>query len=323
MITQTALGSVEYDVQGTGTPVVVLHGSPGGIDAARLMARILPTDRFRAILLSRAGYLSTPLEGREGIDGQADLVAALLDALGIDRAGVYSWSGGGPSGYRLAVRHPDRVTAIVANAAVSHDYHLPPQDLPTRLMMGTAPGRWLMRLLAAHQPEQYVKGELAGEGDLTPDELTARVEQVLADPDARSFALDLGPTAMPDGHRKPGYDNDLAQFAAITSLELERITAPTLVVQGTADADLPPEHSEFAARTLPNAELLTLDRGTHLALYVHPDRATAQARVAAFLQSNSRPRVDTSPSQPFGHRFQPTTMSPHDLHKIVIDRLAP
>jgi len=290
MITQTALGPVDYDVQGTGTPVVVLHGSPGGIDAARLMARILPADRFRAILLSRPGYLDTPLAGRQSIDAQADLVAALLDTLGIDRAGVYTWSGGGPAGYRLAVRHPGRVTAVVANAAVSHEYHLPAQDLPTRLMMGTAPGQWLMRLLAAHQPEQYVKGELAGEGDLTPDELTARVEQVLADPDARSFALDVGPASMPDKHRKAGYDNDLARFATITSLELEKIAAPTLVVQGTADVDLPPEHSTFAATTVPGAELLTLDRGTHLALYLHPDRAAAQARIADFLlRPNSHP----------------------------------
>jgi pimeloyl-ACP methyl ester carboxylesterase len=284
MIIQTALGPVDHEVQGTGTPVVVLHGSPGGIDAARLMARILPPERFRAILLSRPGYLDTPLDGRESIDAQADLVAAVLDELGTDRAAVYSWSGGGPAGYRLAVRHPERVTAIVANAAVSHSYVLPDQDLPTRLMVNTAPGQWLMRLLAAHQPEEYIKGELAGEGDLTPDELTARVAQVLADPDARSFALDLGPTSMPDKHRKRGYDNDLAHFAAITSLELEKITAPTLVVQGTADADLPPEHSTRAADTIPGAELLTIERGTHLALYVHPDRAKAQTRALEFLQ---------------------------------------
>lgn len=283
MIAQTTLGPVDYDIQGTGAPVVVLHGSPGGIDAARLMARILPPDRFRAILLSRPGYLDTPLAGRETIDAQADLVAALLDELGIDRAGVYSWSGGGPAGYRHAVRHPERVTAIVANAAVSQAYTVPEQDLPTRLMTTTAPGQWLMRLIAAHQPAEYVKGELSGEGDLTPEELAARVAQVMADPDARRFALDLGPTSMPDRHRKVGYDNDLAQFAAIDSLELERITAPTLVVQGTADADLPPAQSMFAATTIPGAELLALDRGTHLALYVHPDRAAVQDRVREIL----------------------------------------
>lgn len=280
---ETAFGPVEYAVVGTGTPVVVVHGSPGGIDAAALMARILPRDRVSAILLSRPGYLGTPLDGRATIDQQADLVAALLDHLAIDRAGVYTWSGGGPAGYRVAVRHPERVTALVANAAVSQAYEAPHQDLATRLMFTTAPGQWLLRLIAAHQPEQYVRAELDSEGDLTKEQLDRRVEEVLADPAKRDLALALGPTAVPDAHRRAGYRNDLDQFAAITSLELEKITAPTLVLQGTADSDLPPAQSTFAADTIPGAELLTLDTGTHLALYTHPDAAGAQARVVEFL----------------------------------------
>jgi pimeloyl-ACP methyl ester carboxylesterase len=282
-VVETALGPVECAVVGTGAPVLVVHGSPGGIDAAALMARVLPRDRVRAILLSRPGYLRTPLEGRTTIDEQADLLAALLDHLGVDRAGVYTWSGGGPAGYRLAVRHPGRVTGLVANAAVSQAYHLPDQDLATRLMFTTRPGQWLLRVLAAHQPGRYVEGALAGEGDLTREQLERRVAEVLADPDKRRFVLDLGPTAVPDAHRRAGYRNDLDRFAAITSLELERVTAPTLVVQGTADSDLPPAQSAYAARTVPGAETLTLETGTHLALYTHPEAAGAQARVVEHL----------------------------------------
>lgn len=62
-VAETALGPVEYAVVGHGTPVLVLHGSPGGIDAAALMARILPRDGVAAILLSRPGYLGTPSMG--------------------------------------------------------------------------------------------------------------------------------------------------------------------------------------------------------------------------------------------------------------------
>ena len=169
-------------------------------------------------------------------------MAALLDHLGIARAGVYTWSGGGgPAGYRLAVRHPDRVTAVVANAACSQAYHLPDQEVATRLMFNTAPGQCLLRVLAAHGGKQYIQGVVADEGDLTPDQIAERVDEIFADPAKRQFVTDLGPTALPDGRRRTGYRNDLDQLAAITTLELEKIAAPTLVVQGTADGDLPPE----------------------------------------------------------------------------------
>ncbi|GAA4854695.1 alpha/beta fold hydrolase [Pseudonocardia benzenivorans] len=282
-VAETALGPIEFAVVGTGAPVLVVHGTPGGIDAAELMARILPRDGVSAILLSRPGYLGTPLDGRTTVDAQADLMGALLDHLGIARAGVYTWSGGGPAGYRFAVRHPDRATALVANAACSQAYRLPEQDLATRLMFTTAPGQWLLRVLAAHGGRQYTQGVIADEGDLTPDQVAQRVDEILADPAKQRFVTDLGPTALPDGRRRAGYRNDLDRFAEITSLELERITVPTLVVQGTADADLPPEHGWYAARTIPGAELLSLDTGTHLALYTHPDAAAAQTHVVEFL----------------------------------------
>lgn len=282
-VARTALGPVEYAVVGTGAPVLVVHGTPGGIDAAELMARILPRDGIAAVLLSRPGYLGTPLDGRTTVDEQADLMVALLDHLGIARAGVYTWSGGGPAGYRFAVRHPDRVTALVANAAVSESYHLPAQDTATRLLVNTAPGRRLMKALAAHGGKQYIQGVVASEGDLTADQAARLVEQILDDPAERRFVIDLGPTALPDRKRRTGYANDLDRFAEITTLELERITAPTLVVQGTADGDLPPEHGYLAARTIPGAELLRIESGTHLALYAHPDAAAAQARVVEFL----------------------------------------
>jgi pimeloyl-ACP methyl ester carboxylesterase len=286
-IVDTALGAIEMASVGAGVPVLVVHGSPGGIDAAALMSRFLPREQFRTILVSRPGYLGTPLAGRESIDQQADLLAALLDALGVDRAAVLTWSGGGPAGYRLAARHPSRVRSLVSFAAVSRAYAIPQVGVATRLMFTTSGGRWLMRVLAAHQPEQYIAGALSSEGDLTKEQLAQRVGEVLADPVKRDFVLALGPTAEQGRDRKRGYDNDLEQFARIASLGLESITAPTLVIQGTADSDLPPEHSYYAASTIPGAQLITLDTGTHLALYTHPEAAATQQRVAAFLLAHS------------------------------------
>jgi pimeloyl-ACP methyl ester carboxylesterase len=118
----TSRGDVEVVRVGTGPPVMVIHGTPGGADSSAAMGRFLVDDGFEVIAPSRPGYLGTPLDGRRSIDDQADLLATLLDALGVERAGLLTWSGGGPSGYRLAVRHPDRVCALVAFAGVSQSY---------------------------------------------------------------------------------------------------------------------------------------------------------------------------------------------------------
>ncbi|MDM0022842.1 alpha/beta fold hydrolase [Variovorax saccharolyticus] len=286
-IARTPLGPIEYAVVGEGIPVLVIHGSPGGIDAAELMARFLPKGQFKAILVSRPGYLRTPLGGRLTIDQQADLLAALLDQLGIARTAVYTWSGGGPAGYRLAVRHPGKLMSLVAFAAVSQAYHDASKSAVTRLMFTTSAGRWLMRVLAAHQPRQYIAGALGSEGNLTEAQLAAQVDAVFADDTRRRFILDLGPTAEQGPDRRDGYHNDLEQFGRIESLELERITAPTLIVQGTVDSDLPPEQSYFAAETIPGASLLKLEEGTHLALYTHADCDAAQQQVISFLSAHA------------------------------------
>lgn len=141
-------------------------------------------------------------------------------------------------------------------------------------------------LLAAHQPRQYIAGALSSEGDLTHDQLAEQVAAVFADEVKRQFILDLGPTAEQGRDRRAGYDNDLAQFGRIESLELERITAPTLIIQGTNDSDLPPAQSYFAAETIPGATLLRLEEGTHLALYTNADAEAAQQRVMEFLRTH-------------------------------------
>ena len=283
-IADTPHGPVEYETVGKGAPVLVVHGTPGGYDQGLAMAGVLPPGDFRAILVSRPGYLGTGMDGRESVDEQADLLAALLDAVEVDRAGVLCWSGGGPSSYRLAVRHPERVGSLVALAAVSKRLEQPKEDLPTQLLFSTRPGDWLLRAMAAHAPKQLISSTLASEGDLTKEQLQERLEEVFADEKKRRFVLDLDATVRYGGARKAGFDNDMEQFTAIESLELERIQARCLLVQGSADTDVTPDHSEHAATTIPDAELVSLEAGTHLAFYTHPKSAEIQARALELLR---------------------------------------
>lgn len=276
-IITTALGAVEAEAHGSGTPVIAVHGSPGGIDAALMMVRFLPPGQFRTIVLSRPGYLGTPLDAADtSIDHEADLLAAVLDTLGVDRAGVFAWSGGGPPAYRLAVRHPGRVSSLIQVAAVSSRWVAPPPSLSDRFMFGTNAGQRMIRFLARRAPGQVVDGALAGEGSLRGDELKALTASVMADREQRDAVLAVSTTMSWNGPRKAGWDNDVANYGAIDSLQLDRVRCPVLLVHGDADTDAIPEFSYTAHNTLPDSTLVVMERGTHLAFYAHPEASDVQ-----------------------------------------------
>jgi pimeloyl-ACP methyl ester carboxylesterase len=279
----TAFGRIDYLDQGQGAPVLVVHGSPGGHDQGALTAEFLVRGGLRAIIPSRPGYLGSELNESNGsIDGTADAHAALMAGLGIDRYAVLCWSGGGPSSFRLAVRHGDKLRALVALAAVSRRYEWHPGG-DDRFMFGTALGNWILKIMGEHAQRALVSATLGSEGDLPKAELEALVAEVYADETKRRFVVDLAGTVSWRGARKAGLENDQARFAAITDLELARCTVPTLLVHGRVDTDVTPEHSEFAAAQIPGAQLEWVERGGHLAVFTDHDSDALQARILDFL----------------------------------------
>jgi pimeloyl-ACP methyl ester carboxylesterase len=243
------------------------------------MGRFLVEGGFELIAPSRPGYPGTELKGRESVDQQADLHAALLEALEIEKAALITWSGGGPSGYRLAVRHPDLVSSLVGFASVSKAYQPPKESLDERLIENTHVGNRLLRLLAEHAPKSTVSSTLAAEGDLSHKELKALVEEAMDDEWERDVVLTMALVVSDHGNRATGLENDMARFGEIVDLELNRVSAPALIIHGTADVDVTPDHGEHAAGSIPGAELIRMDRGTHLSLFVHPDASEVQGRV--------------------------------------------
>lgn len=281
---RTALGEVAFSRAGSGPPVLLVHGTPGGADCGEAMGRFLVAAGFEAIGVSRPGYPGTPLASGHTIDEQADLHAALLDELGISSAGVLAWSGGGPSSYRLAIRHPGRVRRLVAFAAISGHYVSPHLDAASRFALNTRPGNALLRLLVRRAPSSAIRGTLANEGELSREELMRQVDAVLADPEQRDVVLLMDRIAADSRNRRFGIDNDRACFGSIDSLELERIDVPTLLIHGDADTDVSPMHSRRAAESIPGAELYEISHGTHFALYAHPEAGAAQARAVEALR---------------------------------------
>jgi pimeloyl-ACP methyl ester carboxylesterase len=281
-VVDTSAGLVQYATAGDGPPVLFVHGSPGGWDQGELMTRFLVAAGHRVVLPSRPGYLDTPLDDTNGTpDGTAALLAALMDSLGIERFGVMCWSGGGPSTYRLAGLHPERVQSIVACAAVSRPYEFAKgmAGIESSLMAGGL-GHWLLHELAEHMPKTLVKSTLAEEGKLTKAETAALLDHVWNDLGARDFVLELSATIS--GRRTHGLKNDHARFPDL-DLDLGAVAAPVLLVHGTADSDVPPEYSDHALAHLPEAQLVAVDKGTHLAVWTDPTAADVQSRIVTHL----------------------------------------
>jgi len=113
VVLATRCGPIEYQEAGQGIPLLMIHGSGGGHDQGMAFARAFTQHGIRVIAVSRFGYLRTPRPADASPEAQADAHACLLDALGIAKAAVMGASAGAPSALQTAIRHPDRVSALV------------------------------------------------------------------------------------------------------------------------------------------------------------------------------------------------------------------
>jgi len=282
----TRLGPIEYDLYGTEGPVVLsVHAGLGGADQGRLFASWLQKDGFRILSPSRPGYLGTPLESGRTHEEQADLLATLLDELGIDRVGVLAVSAGSPVGYTFAARHPDRVWGLVSIGGLSKP---PPAKAgsPVRRAFMNTVGEKLTLLTAELSFETIVASTLDETSTFTERQRTERAAHIMNTPDTRVLFEAMFTTMFPYRKRWPGSDNDSAQ-ARRGSLPLERIAAPTLLIHARQDGDVPFEHGEFAAGRIPQAGRHWIENDDHLGFWLSPTASQAQAVARTFLRQHA------------------------------------
>lgn len=109
-----------YEVSGSGEPLVVLHGAYMNIPS---MGEIIPmlarTHRVYALELQGHGR-TTDIDRPITYPDLADDVAAFMDAVGLRKADVFGYSMGAAAGLQLAIRHPTKVSRLVA-ASVAYD----------------------------------------------------------------------------------------------------------------------------------------------------------------------------------------------------------
>ncbi len=272
-VVETRLGPVEFASWGEGPAVLVVHGAGGGHDQGRLIARAFGGDGFRWIAPSRFGYLRSPLPQDASPAAQADVFAALLDAIGIDRAGVLAMSGGVPPALQFARRHPGRAAALVliASAPVTQlgaAGQSPPAPawVYDALFASDFP-YWLLQTLAPGRLEAMFDAPNGPHAGLPPDEA--------------AFLAAMVAGFQPVSLRAPGLANEVAAIDAGLDYALAGIATPALVIHARDDGINPFAIGAEIAREIPGAEFMPLPSGGHLLLGRHDEVA---ARVRAFLR---------------------------------------
>lgn len=249
---ETPSGCIEYGEQGSGLPILALHGAGGGYDQGLLLAGWLGAG-YRVIAPSRFGYLGSPVLGDGSVKTQATAYAHLLDALGLERVAVFADSAGGPSALQFALDHPERVSALVLISAISTlrpiraDSSGPPAALLTDFVF------WLALTLLP-DPSLPAFGVPA-----------KSLPHLTAAEHARMWATIR--LMEPMSQRLPGMNLDAVEQSkpAVEALPLEQITAPTLVIHATDDSLIPFAQGQHSAARIPNARLVTVAYGGHLA----------------------------------------------------------
>jgi 2-hydroxy-6-oxonona-2,4-dienedioate hydrolase len=259
VLIETACGPIEYQEAGTGIPLLSVHGSGGGFDQGMAFAAPLATQGIRVIAMSRFGYLRTPMPTNASAEAQADAHVCLLDALGIGQAAVMGGSAGAPSALQMAIRHPDRVSALILLVPLAYK---PPKS------MGSAPplSPWVENLMmqvigsdflfwtASHiARNQMIKVVLA-----TPPELLDS-----ASPAEQARVNAMLNTILPVSARAAGLRSDSAVGKNLKAAALDKVRAPTLIISARDDGYGTYASAEYTASQITCAKFIGFDTGGH------------------------------------------------------------
>jgi pimeloyl-ACP methyl ester carboxylesterase len=245
-----------YDSGVGDLPVFWLHGSPQTGALLEPLLAAAPEHGIRWLSYDRPGYGgSTRHHGRDFAAAVPD-IAAIADALGVDRFAVLGHSGGGPHALACGALLPERVSAVVSGASPA------PFD---------AEGLdWFAGFADQKELHAAAEGQAALEAYLATAEFD---EQSFTPADHAMLAGEwhsLGVTAgIAMAGDTGGYVDDSLALVAKWGLDPASVAAPLLLVHGDEDRMVPFSHGEWLARHCPGAEWWPSPGDGHISVLRH------------------------------------------------------
>jgi 2-hydroxy-6-oxonona-2,4-dienedioate hydrolase len=282
VVTATRCGPIEYQEVGQGKPLLMVHGSGGGHDQGMAFARPLARHGIRVIATSRFGYLRTPRPADASPEAQADAHVCLLDALGIKQAAVMGASAGAPSAMQTAIRHPDRVSALVLVVPIAYkprtvaDSAPPLSDKSDALLLRLLGSDFLFWAGFKVARDQVIRYVLA-----TPPELVAA-----ASAQERARVNAMADHILPVSMRAAGLRDDTGLGKRLGAYALASIRTPALVISARDDGFGTYAGAEYTASQIAGAKFIGFESGGHLWVG-HDDEVRAE--IVALLKRSALP----------------------------------
>jgi pimeloyl-ACP methyl ester carboxylesterase len=229
----------------------------------------LLADRFHLIAPDLPGFGQSDMPDRDRFaytfDNIANVVDRFTEVIGFDRFAVYVFDYGAPTGFRLALKHPERIAAIVSQNGNAYEEGLSEGWNPIRAYWqdASAANREALRVLLTHETTvwQYTHG-VPDTAYVSPDGYSLD-DFYLSRPGAHEVQLDLF----------RDYRSNVGLYPAFQ--EYFRVHQPRfLAVWGKNDPFFLPAGAEAFKRDMPNAEVRFFDTG-HFALETHAKEIAA------------------------------------------------
>jgi 3-oxoadipate enol-lactonase len=253
---------IHWESEGDGPPVLLIMGL--GLSGGAWWRTVPVLSRaLRVITFDHRGIgRSESPAPAYTIEAMADDVVCVIDDLGLDAVHVYGFSLGGMVAQQVALRHPERVRALVLGAThpggrrVAHPEAEVVAFFQRRLTMQSEEAAW------ASVQYNYGARCRATQTDRIAEDIAVRLRNPFS---VRAYRAHLYAASLHNTYGRLG-----------------RIEAPTLVVHGAEDRMIPVANAHLLAEGIPGAQLQILEGSGHL----YPtDEPFVDARIGAFFES--------------------------------------
>ena len=251
--------------------LLLLHGFPSASHMFRDLIPLL-ADRFHIVAPDLLGFGQSDMPARDKFaytfDHLAEVIGRFTEVIGLNRFAMYVFDYGAPTGFRIAVKHPERITAIISQNGNAYEEGLSDGWTPIRAYWQepSKANREALRafLTPATTRWQYTHG-VTDEAAVSPDGQSLD-NYYLARAGADDIQLDLF----------GDYKSNVALYPAFQNY-FRTHQPPFLAAWGKNDPFFLPPGAEAFKRDIPGAVIRFFDTG-HFALETHAREIAAEIR---------------------------------------------